>query len=90
MRLEWRDLKDRHDLGEGFGQATALGKGSKTGVALLPASVYLQVRLLRSHHRALPARPPERLLRAAPGPLRPLPRRPPAHARFGAWRGPAG
>ena len=47
VRLEWRDLKDRHDLGEGVGQATLFGKGSKTGVALLPASVYSQVLLLR-------------------------------------------
>ena len=47
VRLEWRDLKDRHDLGEGVGQATLFGKGSKTGVALLPASVYSQVLALR-------------------------------------------
>ena len=47
VRLEWRDLKDRHDLGEGVGQATLFGKGSKTGVALLPASVYSQVLSLR-------------------------------------------
>lgn len=48
VRLEWRDLKDRYDLGEGVGQATLFGKGSKTGVALLPASVYSQVLLLRT------------------------------------------
>ncbi len=47
VRLEWRDLKDRGDLGEGVGQATLFGKGSKTGVALLPASVYSQVLSLR-------------------------------------------
>ncbi len=41
--LKWRDLKDRDDLGAGVGQATVFGKGSKTGVALLPASVYSQV-----------------------------------------------
>ena len=47
VRLEWRDLKDRGDLGAGVGQATLFGKGSKTGVALLPASVYSQVLSLR-------------------------------------------
>jgi integrase/recombinase XerD len=47
VRLKWRDLKDRDDLGAGVGQATLLGKGSKTGVALLPASVYAQVLALR-------------------------------------------
>ena len=47
VRLEWRDLKDRGDLGEGVGQATLFGKGAKTGVALLPASVYSQVLTLR-------------------------------------------
>ncbi|MDQ3360965.1 MAG: tyrosine-type recombinase/integrase [Actinomycetota bacterium] len=45
--LKWRDLKDRGDLGEGVGQAAVFGKGSKTGVALLPASVYSQVLALR-------------------------------------------
>jgi integrase/recombinase XerD len=47
VRLKWRDLKDRDDLGPGVGQATLFGKGSKTGVALLPASVYSQVSALR-------------------------------------------
>jgi integrase/recombinase XerD len=47
VRLKWRDLKDRGDLGPGVGQATLFGKGSKTGVALLPASVYSQVLALR-------------------------------------------
>lgn len=47
VRLKWRDLKDRDDLGAGVGQATLFGKGSKTGVALLPASVYSQVLALR-------------------------------------------
>jgi integrase/recombinase XerD len=47
VRLKWRDLKDRDDLGSGVGQATLFGKGSKTGVALLPASVYSQVLGLR-------------------------------------------
>lgn len=47
VRLKWRDLKARDDLGAGFGQATLFGKGSKTGVALLPASVYSQVLALR-------------------------------------------
>src|SRR5215203_1491930 len=47
VRLRWRDLKDRDDLGAGVGQATLFGKGSKTGVALLPASVYSQVLGLR-------------------------------------------
>lgn len=47
VRLKWRDLKDRDDLGVGVGQATLFGKGSKTGVALLPASVYSQVLALR-------------------------------------------
>src|SRR5829696_3475954 len=47
VRLKWRDLKDRDDLGPGVGQATLFGKGSKTGVALLPASVYSQVLGLR-------------------------------------------
>jgi integrase/recombinase XerD len=47
VRLNWRDLKDRDDLGPGLGQATLFGKGSKTGVALLPASVYSQVLALR-------------------------------------------
>jgi integrase/recombinase XerD len=47
VRLKWRDLKDREDLGTGLGQATLFGKGSKTGVALLPASVYSQVLALR-------------------------------------------
>jgi integrase/recombinase XerD len=47
VRLKWRDLKDRDDLGSGVGQATLFGKGSKTGVALLPASVYSQVLALR-------------------------------------------
>jgi len=47
VRLKWRDLKDRDDLGAGVGQATLFGKGSKTGVALLPASVYSQVLSLR-------------------------------------------
>ena len=46
-RLKWRDLKDREDLGDGVGQATLFGKGSKTGVVLLPASVYSQVLSLR-------------------------------------------
>lgn len=45
--LKWRDLKDRGDLGSGVGQATLFGKGSKTGVALLPASVYSQLLALR-------------------------------------------
>jgi integrase/recombinase XerD len=45
--LKWLDLKDRDDLGSGLGQATLFGKGSKTGVALLPASVYSQVLALR-------------------------------------------
>ncbi len=48
VRLKWRDLKDRADLGAGVGQATLFGKGSKTGVALLPASVYSQVLALRT------------------------------------------
>jgi polyhydroxyalkanoate synthesis regulator protein len=47
VRLRWRDTKDRDDLGPGIGQATLFGKGSKTGVALLPASVYSQVLSLR-------------------------------------------
>ena len=47
VSLKWRDLKDRDDLGMGVGQATLFGKGSKTGVALLPASVYSQVLALR-------------------------------------------
>ena len=47
VRLKWRDLKDRDDLGPGVGQATVFGKGSKTGVTLLPASVYGQVLDLR-------------------------------------------
>jgi len=47
VRLKWLDLKDRDDLGEGVGQATLFGKGSKTGVALLPASVYSEVLALR-------------------------------------------
>ena len=47
VRLKWRDLKDRDDLGSGVGQATLLGKGSKTGVTLLPASVYAQILALR-------------------------------------------
>jgi integrase/recombinase XerD len=47
VRLKWRDLKERDDLGPGLGQATLFGKGSKTGVALLPASVYSQVLALR-------------------------------------------
>ncbi len=47
VRLKWRDLKDRNDLGAGVGQATLFGKGSKTGVALLPASVYSEVLTLR-------------------------------------------
>ncbi|HEX6711523.1 MAG TPA: site-specific integrase [Rubrobacter sp.] len=47
VRLKWRDLKDRDDLGAGVGQATLFGKGAKTGVALLPASVYSQVLGLR-------------------------------------------
>ena len=47
VRLKWRDLKDRDDLEAGVGQATLFGKGSKTGVALLPASVYSQVLALR-------------------------------------------
>jgi len=47
VRLKWRDLKDRDDLGPGVGQATLFGKGAKTGVALLPASVYSQVLGLR-------------------------------------------
>lgn len=45
--LKWRDLKDRDDLGPGVGQATFFGKGSKTGVTLLPESVYAQVIALR-------------------------------------------
>ena len=48
VRLKWRDLKDRDDLGAGVGQATLFGKGSKTGIALLPASVYSQLLALRS------------------------------------------
>ncbi len=47
VRLKWRDLKDRTDLGAGVGQATLFGKGSKTGVALLPASVFAQLLALR-------------------------------------------
>lgn len=47
VRLKWRDLKDRDDLEAGVGQATLFGKGSKTGVTLLPASVYSQVLALR-------------------------------------------
>jgi len=47
VRLKWKDLKERDDLGEGVGQATLFGKGSKTGVALLPASVFSQVIALR-------------------------------------------
>lgn len=47
VRLKWRDLKDRDDLGPGVGQATVFGKGSKTGVALLPGSVFSQVLALR-------------------------------------------
>ncbi len=47
VRLKWRDLKDRDDLGEGIGQATLFGKGSKTGVVLVPANVYSQVLALR-------------------------------------------
>lgn len=47
VRLKWRDLKDRDDLEAGVGQATLFGKGSKTGVALLPPSVYFQVLALR-------------------------------------------
>jgi integrase/recombinase XerD len=47
VRLKWRDLKDRDDLGAGVGQATLFGKGSKFGVVLLPASVYSQVLGLR-------------------------------------------
>ena len=47
VRLKWQDLKDRDDLETGVGQATLFGKGSKTGVALLPASVYSQVLALR-------------------------------------------
>lgn len=47
VRLKWRDLKDRDDLGAGVGQATLFGKGSKTGVTLLPASVYSQMLALR-------------------------------------------
>jgi integrase/recombinase XerD len=47
VRLKWRDLKDRDDLAPGLGQATLFGKGSKTGVVLLPASVYSQVLALR-------------------------------------------
>jgi integrase/recombinase XerD len=47
VRLKWRDLKDRDDLGPGLGQATLFGKGSRTGVALLPASVYSQILALR-------------------------------------------
>ena len=47
VRLKWRDLKDRDDLEAGVGQATLFGKGSKTGIALLPASVYSQVLSLR-------------------------------------------
>lgn len=45
--LKWLDLKDRDDLGSGLGQATLFGKGSKTGVALIPASVYSQMLALR-------------------------------------------
>ncbi len=47
VRLKWRDLKDRTDLGAGVGQATLFGKGSKTGVTLLPASVFAQLLALR-------------------------------------------
>ncbi|HET7479256.1 MAG TPA: tyrosine-type recombinase/integrase [Rubrobacteraceae bacterium] len=47
VHLKWRDLKDRDDLGAGVGQATIFGKGSRTGVTLLPASVYSQVLALR-------------------------------------------
>lgn len=45
--LKWRDLKDRDDLAPSVGQATLFGKGSKTGVTLLPESVYTQVLALR-------------------------------------------
>jgi site-specific recombinase XerD len=47
VRLKWRDLKDRDELGAGVGQATLFGKDSTTGLALLPASVYSQVFGLR-------------------------------------------
>ncbi len=47
VSLKWRDIKDRDDLEAGVGQATLFGKGSKTGIALLPASVYSQVLALR-------------------------------------------
>lgn len=47
VRLKWRDLKTRDDLAAGIGQATIFGKGSKTGVALLPASVFSDELALR-------------------------------------------
>ena len=47
VRLKWRNLKGRDELGAGVGQATLFGEGSKTGVALLPASIYSQVLSLR-------------------------------------------
>ncbi len=46
-RLKWRDLKPRDDIGLGVGQVTLFGKGGKTGVVLLPASIFGDVLALR-------------------------------------------
>ncbi len=49
--LKWRDAKDRDDIGKGAGQITVFGKGNKTGLVLLPASVYREVLSLRAVRR---------------------------------------
>lgn len=43
--LRWRDLQPRQD---GTGQATVLGKGSKTRTVLLPATAWLPLQQLRN------------------------------------------
>jgi len=46
--LKWRDVKERPDVGAGYGQITVFGKGGKTGNILLPPSVFREISTLKT------------------------------------------
>jgi integrase/recombinase XerD len=48
VALSWRDLQPRQGGGRDSGQVTVYGKGGKTRVVLLPASVWRELRALRA------------------------------------------
>jgi integrase/recombinase XerD len=56
-RLRWRDLQPRPDLGDGVGQVNVFGKGGKSAVVVLPASVFRRVMELKGDHPAGPDEP---------------------------------